>query len=64
MAHAKLHMICGNCGQNNMFDYHISTEIDDDNYEAYHIVYIGCNNCGTLHVLDDNAKQQDNGTSN
>ncbi len=57
MAHAKLHMICGNCGQNDMFDYNISTEIDDDTEEEYQVVYIGCNNCHTLHVLDDNAEK-------
>jgi hypothetical protein len=57
MAHARLHMICGNCGQNDMFDYRISTEINDNTNEKYQLVYIGCNNCNTLHVLDDNAKQ-------
>jgi hypothetical protein len=57
MAHAKLHIICGNCGCNHMFDYKIKTEIDDDTHEEYQTVYIGCNNCGTLHSLDDNAKQ-------
>lgn len=54
-------MICGNCGQNNMFGYEIYTEFDDDTYEPFQVVYINCNNCGTLHTLDDNAKQQDNG---
>lgn len=39
-----------------MFDYKIKTEIDDTD-EEYQTVYIGCNNCGTLHSLDDNAKQ-------
>jgi len=29
MAHAKLHIICGNCGCNHMFDYKIKTEIED-----------------------------------
>jgi hypothetical protein len=57
MAHTRLHMICGNCGQNDMFDYRISTEINDNTNEKYQLVYIGCTNCNTLHVLDDNAKQ-------
>ena len=57
MAHAKLHMICGNCGQNDMFDYKIVTDVDDDTGEKYQVVYIGCDNCSTLHNLDDNAKQ-------
>jgi hypothetical protein len=58
MANAKLHIICGNCGQNDMFDYKIVSDIDDDTNEEYQTVYIGCNNCNTLHVLDDNAKQK------
>lgn len=57
MAHAKLHIICGNCGQNDMFDYEIVNEIDDDTNEPYQRVSIGCNNCHTLHDLDDNAEQ-------
>lgn len=56
MANAKLHIICGNCGQNDMFDYEIETEIDDDTNEEYQVVYIGCNNCNTLHNLDNNAE--------
>lgn len=56
MANAKLHIICGNCGQNDMFDYNIKTEINDDTDQEYQVVYIGCNNCNTLHILDDNAE--------
>jgi|LakMenE01Jun11ns_1017448.scaffolds.fasta_scaffold9510849_2 hypothetical protein len=58
MAHAKLHIICGNCGQNDMFDYEIVEEIDDDTNEPHQGVYIGCNNCHTLHYLDNNAEQK------
>lgn len=58
MAHAKLHMICGNCGQNNMFEYHISTEMNDVTEEEEQVVYIACDNCNTLHVLDDNAERR------
>lgn len=57
MANAKLHIICGNCGCNHMFDYHISKQLDDDTEEEYDVVYIGCKNCGTLHDLDDNAEK-------
>ena len=56
MANAKLHIICGNCGQNNMFDYEIIEEIDDDTHEPYQRVSIACNNCHTLHDLENNAK--------
>ncbi len=57
MAHAKLHIICGNCGCNHMFEYSVSIEIDDDTLQPRSVVYIACRNCGTLHDLEDNAKQ-------
>jgi uncharacterized Zn finger protein len=60
MVMAKLHMICGNCGCNDMFEYEISGEIDwDENDEpySYQTVYISCKNCGTLHNIDDNANK-------
>jgi hypothetical protein len=56
MANAKLHIICGNCGQNDMFEHRISIEIDDDTNEERQVVHIACNNCGTLHYLEDNSK--------
>ena len=64
MAHARLHIICGNCGCNHMLDYEIVEELNDVTDELQDVVYIGCKNCGTLHDLDDNAeqiKQQENG---
>lgn len=59
MAHARLHMICGNCGSNDQFEYHISNEINDETEEEVQVVYIACNNCNTLHVLDDNAEPRE-----
>ncbi len=56
MANARLHMICGNCGSNDQFEHHISIEIDDDTGQDTHVIYIVCNNCHTLHDLEDNAK--------
>lgn len=56
MANAKLHIICGNCGQNDMFEHRISIEIDDDTEEERQVVYIACNNCGTLHDLENNSE--------
>lgn len=56
MAHAKLHMICGNCGCDNMFSYQIGTELNDDTMEEYQYVSICCENCSTIHRLEDNAK--------
>ena len=56
MAHARLHIICGNCGANDDFEHKIKQERDDeleDSEATRPVVYIGCNNCGTLHALED-----------
>lgn len=56
MAHAKLHIICGNCGKNDMFKYQIVKDIDDDTEKEFFRVSIICENCSTLHDLEDNAE--------
>jgi hypothetical protein len=56
MAHARLHMICGNCGCNNSFEHEVKKELNDDTEEMETVVYIFCKNCNTLHSLDDNSK--------
>lgn len=53
MVMARLHIICGNCGDATSFTYKTQ-----DNEEG-EWVYLLCNNCGTLHNLEDNAKQED-----
>ena len=59
MARARLHIICGNCGCNDMFDWRYETKNSDNGDGTFSPdVYINCNNCGTLHVLGDNASQQ------
>jgi len=58
MARARLHIICGNCGSNDMFKYRIVTEIDDDTNEEYQRVSITCENCSTIHCLEDNAEKE------
>ena len=58
MAHAKLHMICGNCGSNDQFTYKIVTDYDDDKEQDYQRISIACNNCSTLHCLEDNATEE------
>ena len=58
MAHAKLHMICGNCGSNDQFTYRIVTDYDDDKEQDYPRISIACNNCSTLHYLEDNAAEE------
>ena len=56
MVNARLHIICGNCGENDMLSYKIKNEIDDDTQEQYQSVDLICNNCHTIHNLDINAK--------
>jgi len=56
MVHARLHIICGNCGSKDMFEHRIRTEMDDmseDENATRQVVYISCKNCKTLHDLDD-----------
>jgi RNase P subunit RPR2 len=58
MANAKLHIICGNCGCNHMFKYSINTDISDDTGKEYQYVSIICENCNTIHSLEDNAEEE------
>jgi len=61
MVMAKLHIICGNCGQNDMFEYEIVVDSDFDKNDIeyeYQRVSICCRNCNTIHSLDDNAEDK------
>lgn len=56
MAHARLHLICGNCGCNDEWTWEYDPEGIDNGYgEFTPEVYLYCKNCGTLHSLSDNA---------
>lgn len=59
MVMARLHLICGNCGCNNEWEweYREREEIDCDVMEDEN-VWLWCNNCATLHSLNDNAKKK------
>lgn len=62
MAHAKLHMICGNCGSTD-FTFKIEPkghDISQDTEEYEPAVFIFCEDCSTLHDLSDNAKLKNN----
>jgi len=55
MSHAKLHIICGNCGGTEL-TFRIDPEghdISDEEEEYEPAVFILCKNCSTLHDLDD-----------
>lgn len=59
MVMARLHVICGNCGCNDMFEYQIDPKGRDygDRFEP--AVYLYCGNCATIHDLADNAKERE-----
>lgn len=58
MARARLHVICGNCGCNDEFKYNIVTDFNDDLNKEYQRVTITCENCSTIHCLEDNAEEE------
>lgn len=60
MARARLHLICGNCGCNDEWTWvHYEKETDEGEVMQDEDVSIICNNCGTRHSLNDNAKNKD-----
>lgn len=57
MAKAKLHIICGNCGCNDNFEYrHVNDFTGPDDATMQQKTQLACKNCSTLHVLDNNAQ--------
>lgn len=59
MARARLHLICGNCGCNNEWEWrHIHKETAEGEVMQDEDVYLSCNNCGTLHSLNNNAQHK------
>ena len=55
MAHARLHIICGNCGGTEM-EFEIDPkghDISDEEEKFEPAVFIKCKICSTLHDLDD-----------
>lgn len=64
MVRARLHIICGNCGCNDMFSYEINKELNDDLDDGSFIesVSIYCGNCSTIHSIDEAMKTKTNVT--
>ncbi len=59
MVMARLHMICGNCGCNDEFEYlHDKNFVGPDDAQKQWQTTVICRNCATLHTLDDNAKNK------
>lgn len=60
LARARLHLICGNCGCNDMWEWrHQEKVVDEGEVISDEDVSISCGNCITLHSLNDNAKNRD-----
>lgn len=53
-----VHIICGKCGCHTMFSYNISKDIDDETDKPILVVYLYCENCGTLTGLDELMKEK------
>lgn len=54
MAKSRIHVICGNCGCNDMWTWKIvknGIDLDGENFEDD--VYLICGNCATIHSLWD-----------
>ncbi len=61
MVMARLHVICGNCGCNDLFEMRITRngdDLDGENFEDS--ATFKCKNCITIHDLKDNAEFIDN----
>jgi len=60
MVMARLHLICGNCGCNDMWEWeHQPKEIADGEIMQDEDFYLSCRNCITLHSINDNAKKKE-----
>lgn len=59
MVRARLHLICGNCGCNDEWEWEYRPkEVDEGEAINEAEVWIWCRNCSTLHTLSDNAKRK------
>ena len=59
MVRARLHIVCGNCGNSelNYFEYsHQSYFTDNEDILVSNETCIVCKNCSTIHHLNDNAE--------
>lgn len=57
MVMARLHLICGNCGCNDDWEWHhVPKEVAEGETMQDEDVFISCRNCITLHSINDNAQ--------
>lgn len=62
MVNARLHIICGNCGCNDMFEFEAIKDFHDytDEVERFEYGYVlTCKNCHTNHDIEDNTIKKD-----
>ena len=56
MVRARLHLICGNCGCNDNFEYkHDECPADVDELTMRYETILLCKNCSTRHHINDYA---------
>jgi hypothetical protein len=58
---ARLHIICGNCGCNDMWTWKYDPtghDVSDEETKFEPSLHLTCGNCSTLHDLDDNAQPE------
>ena len=59
MVMARLHLICGNCGCDDEWEWEHDQEARDNGDGTFGPdVWITCRNCSTLHTLSSKAKQR------
>lgn len=60
MVRARLHLICGNCGCNDEWEWEFIPEEDMGPEEDPNppTVWLWCKNCRTLHNISDNAEEK------
>jgi len=57
---ARLHLICGNCGCADEWEWqHITEVIMKGDVMSDEDTRLTCNNCCTQHSINDNAKKKD-----
>ena len=63
MVMARLHIICGNCGCNELFESKLERDfIENENGSFEDETAIHCKNCSTIHFLSDSIKPVDQDT--
>jgi uncharacterized Zn finger protein len=61
MVHARLHVICGNCGSNNDMLFEIDQKGHDVSLNTPQFrpaVFLTCANCSTIHDLSDTVTEK------